>query len=363
VTRSTAWYTAHIHYYEPDRSGLLLDGVRPLLDEVADDVVAVYVVPHWLRGPHLRLTVRTHENTWADRVRPAIGRVVGGYLADHPSAARPDERAMAPQHRRLAELEIEPGPLHPWFPDNSIRYPAVVSRAAAMGGTQIEELVTEFYVRSNGLYLDTVCHLRDSTEPVDLVGLSLMFATAEAVGGLPRNVGSFRAHAEGFICALTSDPESVRAVFQRQYEQHHDAIVDLMLAVADTLAGTAATPVPLVTEWSALMTRMVELAEPAVHSGVLRFPDALREADIDNPRFPEYLRAALRNESYVRRGLDNPDFLRYRVVLNCTYLQLTRLGISPRVRHLLCHLAANAIEEHYSVSAIDFITKFVAEHP
>jgi hypothetical protein len=40
-------------------------------------------------------------------------------------------------------------------------------------------------------------------------------------------------------------------------------------------------------------------------------------------------------------------------MLNLTYLMLTRLGISPAERFLLCHLAANAVEDQYGVSAID----------
>jgi len=358
----TDWHTAHVYYYESDRSGLLLDAVHPFLREVEGTAARAYVVPHWLRGPHLRLNLSADNGVWTGVIRPAIERVLGTYLDSHPSTARLDALASLPQHRLLAELEEQEGPLTPWFPDNTIQYPDYVSRAEAMGGAQIEELVTGFYVDSNPLYLDTVRHIRDMSEPADLVGLSLLFATAEAIGGLRRNVGSFRSHAEGFITQCV-DPQAVRSVFDRQYERHHDAITGLMLAVVGTLAGTAKPPVPLVDRWAALMRRSVQLAEPAVRSGALTMSESRRTAFIDNPGFPEYLRKAFNNKEYVRRALGNPDFHRYRVVLNFTYLQLSRLGQSPRTRYLLCHLAANAIEEYYSISAIDIIDKFVAEHP
>ena len=362
MTFGTPWHAAHVYYYEPDRSGLLLDAVHPLLQEVDGTAARAYVVPHWLRGPHLRLNLSADEDAWAGLIRPAIERVLGTYLDGHPSTARLDARTSLPQHRLLAELEEQEGPLTPWFPDNTIQYPDYDSRAEAMGGEQIAELVTGFYVASNPLYLDTVRHIEDTAEPADLVGLSLLFATAEAIGGLRRNVGSFRAHAEGFINQC-GDPQAVRSAFDRQYERHHDAIVGLMRAVVGTVAGTAKPSVPLVGRWAALMRRSVQLAEPAVQSGVLKMSESRRTAFMDHPDFPEYLRKAFSNETYVRRALGNPDFLRYRVVLNFTYLQLSRLGQSPRTRYLLCHLAANAIEEHYSISAIDIIEEFVAEHP
>jgi hypothetical protein len=358
----TDWRTAHVYHYRPDRSGLLLDAVHPLLREVEGRAARAYVVPHWLRGPHLRLNFDADEDAWTGVIRPAVERVLGTYLDHHPSTTRLDPRAALPQHRLLAELEEQEGPLIPWFPDNTIRYPAHVSRAEAMGGERIEELVTGFYVDSNPLYLDTVRHIRDTGEPADLVGLSLLFATAEAVGGLRRNVGSFRSHAEGFI-AQCADPRAVRSAFDRQYERHRDAITGLMRAVAGTLDGTVRPPVPLVGRWAALMRRSVERAEPAVRDGALTMSESRRIAYIDHPAFPEYLRKAFGNEEYVRRALGNPDFHRYRVVLNFTYLQLSRLGQSPRTRYLLCHLAANAIEEYYAISAIDIIETFVAEHP
>jgi hypothetical protein len=42
-------------------------------------------------------------------------------------------------------------------------------------------------------------------------------------------------------------------------------------------------------------------------------------------------------------------------MLNYTYLHMTRLGITPTERFLLCHLAANAVEECYGVSAFELV--------
>jgi len=115
--------------------------------------------------------------------------------------------------------------------------------------------------------------------------------------------------------------------------------------------------------WAAAIGRLHERAWALVENGLMTKLSLSSEEALSHPRQPEYNRIAYGNPEYVRRGLRNPEFLRYRVVLNWTYLHLTRLGLSPRRRFLLCHLAAETIEERYGVSAIGFLRTFVAEHP
>jgi len=50
-----------------------------------------------------------------------------------------------------------------------------------------------------------------------------------------------------------------------------------------------------------------------------------------------------------------PWFGAYRLSLNCTYLQLTRLGVTPAARFRLCYLAARAVEDCYGCSVMDVI--------
>jgi hypothetical protein len=66
--------------------------------------------------------------------------------------------------------------------------------------------------------------------------------------------------------------------------------------------------------------------------------------------FHRELESAQRWRRDIRQS---PDFAVYRVVLNCTYLHLTRLGLLPVERFLLCHLAAKAVEAAYGVSAME----------
>src|SRR5262249_1734713 len=61
------WHSTQIHYYDDDKDGLLLDAVRPLIDDVAADVERVFFVRHWLRGPHVRLCVLAGDDVFRAR--------------------------------------------------------------------------------------------------------------------------------------------------------------------------------------------------------------------------------------------------------------------------------------------------------
>jgi len=69
------------------------------------------------------------------------------------------------------------------------------------------------------------------------------------------------------------------------------------------------------------------------------------------------------NHTYRERVFDDPRFHRYRVGLNCTYLQINRLGLAPPQRMRTCHLAASAVEDLYGLNAVDMIRSFVQQHP
>ncbi|GGP03482.1 hypothetical protein LDL08_10955 [Nonomuraea glycinis] len=359
---AASWHSAYVYYYEKDKSGLLVDAVGPLLDRVAALTEAAFVAPHWRQGPHLRINVQAHAYDWSEVIRPAIEETIGAYLREHPSTARLDERSRLLQHRVLARQEREIGPLAPWYPDNTIRYPPFDFRRHVVGDQKAADLIMDFSVESNELYLDMSRHLREGRDRLDLLMLTMMFTTAHAVGGLRRNVGSFRAHAEGFLAAC-ADTELWRSEFAAKYGKHRDVVVGRLREVIRALDGPHAAPFPFVREWAALVARHAERAGPIAESGLLTTSPA-PGADFFRERGnSEYLRLALSNDAYLKRGLGNPVFLRYRVVLNYTYSFLTRMGVAPRERSLLCHLAADAIEDVYNVSAVGFLRKFVAEHP
>jgi hypothetical protein len=354
-----AWRSAYIYYHDDDKTGLLLDAVRPTLQELADVIDAAYVLRHWRQGPHLRLNIRTDPAEWTTLVRPAIEKKIGGYLAEQPSTTKLDPDSRIAEHRILADRERDDGPLTPWLPNNSLSYPPYESRLAVLGDQAAVDLLTDFHVETNPLMFDILSHVRSGFDTMPLLSVGLMVTTAHVgLGPISRGFGSFRAHADGFL-ASCRDPDKVRTAFDESYHANRETLVDRVRHVVDTVEGTAPSPLPFVSEWAALITQYSRLAEAVVDGPALpRSTESWRER-LNDPHASEYLKLAASSRNYVHKVLNGKRFLRFRVVLNQTYFYMTRLGLTPVNRYLLCHLVANAVEDAYSVSAINLMRRTV----
>ncbi|MCO6006965.1 hypothetical protein NE236_18420 [Actinoallomurus purpureus] len=356
------WHSAHIYYHEPDKTDLLLDAIRPLMYRLRDVAPAAHVLRHWRRGPHLRLNIRADPHTWTRTIQPAIDHEIGDYLATHPSTARLDERALLAQHKLLADLEQEHGPLTPWFPDNSIQYAPFDDRLHVLGDVEAVDLLTGFYTDSTPLLFQMLEHLRSGHDTVELLGLGLMLANSiTAMPPITRSFISYRSHAEGFI-AQCADADATRARFDTDYQAHRTQLIDRARAVIATLEDPAAPPVPFAREWANLIACYRDRATPLIAEGKLIQPlvfDQNKAAEWPS----EFHRMMFGNRAYHRAAFEDPEFSRYRLLINYTYLQINRLGLTPPQRFRLCHLAANAVEEVCDDNAIAAIRAYVTAHP
>ncbi len=66
--------------------------------------------------------------------------------------------------------------------------------------------------------------------------------------------------------------------------------------------------------------------------------------------------ALARNPAHLEMMRTSVWFHAFRVVVNCCYLHLTRLGIRPFERSLLGFLVSEAVEERFGVSAVELVT-------
>ena len=349
------WHSIHVYYYAQDKDALILEGVRPLFHALAGRADAAYYTRHWRQGPHLRLNFRTMAGNFADVVRPAADEIIGGFLTRRPSTRHLDPLRELPAHRRLAELELEEGALLPWHPDNSIVTVAHDARSAVVGGQETADLVADFQVAATGLAFKMTEEL--ITPRQRLAGaFDLMIATAQAMSrrGITDAFVSFRSHAEGFLCGFP-EGAGLRPSWDRHYGAHRRSLARRLGAVV-AAARDGNTDVPFVQEWIAALEPSRDRAQSLASAGVLSLPigpakpDALRELAAVSP----FHRALLANPAWEQTQR-SPGFLQFRLLVNLTYLMLTRLGITPVERCLLGHLAANAVEDAYGISAIDLV--------
>ncbi|NUR60156.1 MAG: bacteriocin biosynthesis protein [Catenulispora sp.] len=369
MTSMTAtWHTVHVYYHAADKDSLLLDAVRPLLERIKGLTEAAYVVPHWRQGPHLRLNIRTDEERWRD-VRPRIDEIVGGHLRDHPSTAVLDQDSILRRHRLLAVREQEIGPLTPWPPDNSIQDAPFDPRRHVLGSEAAVELLTSFYTDSTELLFAMLEHVRDGRDDKGRLGMNLMLTVAHTAAPITRSFVSYRAHAEGYL-TWAADPAASRAAFDRAYADRRTELTGRVRAVIAALDDPAAPAVPFVREWAGLLAAYRARITPLLDSGELPLPmtdpaapneAAPRLGGVPVPqRLPgELHQLILTSPAYHRAVFEQPAFLNYRVLLNYTYLHLTRMGLTPLDRFRLCHLTANAVEDAYGLSAVELIRRSV----
>ncbi|WP_129842995.1 thiopeptide maturation pyridine synthase [Streptomyces sp. RFCAC02] len=374
-TTPARWHSLHVAYYAPDKDALLLDAVRPALAHVADRVSGAHVLRHWRRGPHLRINVRTEPARWRESVRPDLTATIGAHLRAHPSTTVLDPDEALPRHRLLALREQEKGPLTPWYPDNSLHEEPYADRRHVMGADAAADALTAFYDDATGPLFAMLEHIRQGRGTRQGLAVTLLLATAHAgAPPLTRSFLSFRSHADGFLSGC-GDPAAVRARFEAAFARRRGELVELVRAVTGALDDPAAPAPPFVREWAALLADHGRRAEPLIARGELARPDAPRALPVPElpgvpagvrvrglPRdlaYSDLHRTVFGSEAYQREVFTRPDFLRYRVLLNHTYLHLTRLGLTPVDRFLTCHLAARAVEETYGVSAVDLMRRAV----
>ncbi|WP_052889351.1 thiopeptide maturation pyridine synthase [Thermogemmatispora carboxidivorans] len=360
-----AWQSAHVYYYDEQKDALLLDCIQPLFAQARPITPRLFFVRHWLRGPHLRLRFYCSSMQFAATLKPLIESTVGGYLRQHPSTTRLDEEQLKPLYATLARQEQETGPLFPLYPDNSIQYLPYDRRLQVLGSEALASLLEDFYVDTNDLAFAMLAYLRQGHSLLTLC-FDLMITVAHRQGQhLARGFLSYRSHAEGFIIA-SSDPARTRALLESRYQQQARTLVARLrqlLAALDRAQDTF----PFTLAWSQLMQRYQERAAQLITTGQIDLSLAsLETGEGDSSSVRRNLAAsafhsALERDQERKQALySDPWFQSYRLVLNLLYLHFSRLGLRPLDRFLLCHLAANAVEEALKIDAVEMVSAFSA---
>ncbi|MFI9724448.1 thiopeptide maturation pyridine synthase [Streptomyces sp. NPDC052396] len=366
------WHSIHVHHHdEPAEPDLVLDAVRPAFEAVGDVITRGWFGRHWLRGPHLRLNFLTEPADWERTVRPTVTGLMEAYLREHPSRARLDEAELEPVHRRLALLEMEPGPVRPWIPDNTVREQPYDHRLPVLGSMRASELLADFLGDTNDMAFRMYADLR-GTAALPVLALDLMWTTVAATAipfrrdeaPIARGILSLRSHADAFL-SRTRDPDAYRERFDERYRRQRPALAARLGAVEATLAGTApdGAAVPFVAEWAEMVRRHQRAAHPLLASGEM----SMRGAAVA-PRMPtrqlsafhRLLRSGHGHEDFVT---DDQWFASFRLVVNYLYVHLNRMGLKPVDRALLCHLAARTVETVHAVSAADAFERYVMSAP
>ncbi|WP_242888296.1 thiopeptide maturation pyridine synthase [Actinomadura litoris] len=346
------WYGFRIYYYADDKEALILNGIRPAFQRFAGDVEAAFFLRHWIHGPHVRICVRCERDALETVVRPAVTESVGGFLLECPSTRRLVPEEHLPMHRRLAELESETEDLLPWRWDNTIRF---------TGTFGIDALKADFYSGTSGLAFAMTEAVAAGRQRL-AAAFDLMLATAHTLSGvgLARGAISYRSHSDAFLHGFP-EGRGLSSGWDEHYRRNAAALTGRVRAVASALDGGGGH-VPHVREW---VDTLLPLRDRAVADGLLSDDGPPPGADslsiTDLTRVSPFHRELFGSEVWNEQVKAADWFLGYKLMLNCTYLHLTRLGVKPVERFLLCDMAARAVEDALGVSVAELARTPVGE--
>lgn len=107
---SGEWMAVHVFYAASSRP-VLLDCVRPLTAELADDglIDGWWFLNYWLEGPHVRLRLRPSTPDAAAEVRRRTGAAVTRFLRTRPALYRVEGNFLAELYETLFQLEYPDG--------------------------------------------------------------------------------------------------------------------------------------------------------------------------------------------------------------------------------------------------------------
>ena len=208
------WRCVNVFHHDPDRTDLILRAVGPFVRTVAPEVSMVYFLPHWRRGPHVRIPVLATAQSFRTVVEPAVHDIIGGYLRDCPSRTVLDERAALAEHRRLAEQEQDDGPLTPWAANNSVEIGAHNLRLNVLGSPAAANLLASYYVATNDIVLDILSWKRKGGSMMALAVDLFIAAAHRFLPPVSYGFMSYRGHADAY---LAKNPDAVRERFDRFY--------------------------------------------------------------------------------------------------------------------------------------------------
>ncbi|WP_066368573.1 thiopeptide maturation pyridine synthase [Herbidospora mongoliensis] len=351
-----SWRSTQIRYYDQDKTGLILDCVRPLFERLDGRIEQPYFVRHWRQGPHLRLNFRAATHDWL----PVATGTITRYLREHPSTTLLDAGELLEPHRLLAVREHETGPLLPWYPDNSVQTEPYDDRLRVFGGQALTDLVDAAAAESTRLTFGTLDQVRRGELALFAVAIDLMVAVAHvSVPPVSRGYMSYRSHVSAAVAA-SENPAAITEAFEARYRQNARELRATVVGVVNSIdAGEAA---PHVQDWIAFTRRQKERALPLL---------AGAEIDLDTPGQPEdprrhpvdYFDVLMSTDRYRTEVLASDWFRAHRVAVNLLYAHLARLGVTPIQRHLFCHLISSAIEEEYGVSPLERAREYLRMGP
>lgn len=347
-----------VSYHADDKSDLLTDCLLPLAGRWQRVDETVFLERHWLRGPHLRLTVPAGLDT-----ESALAEI-RQWLAAHPSTTPVDPDRYQRLSADLGRAELIRPPYAPIRPDNTAtleRYP-VEDTTALIGPIG-------FALKRNFL-AEAVAPLRSATalmgsgahRLVPAFQLLLAHAARWPVGGLATGQLSYRSHLEDYLAQNDRDGR-LRAMLTDRFHRIEPVLRPLFQAqVADTFRGVYTGTDPYLRAWSTAFDNAWPPVLAAAANGQLGedlgpgYLDQAKEFGTEvqwsfgaeRPSSEFHHQLATLNTLSERMNV--VEFAAYRFMTNQVTRWLPLLGIAPVERYLASYAVSELTESEFGVN-------------
>ncbi|MEO7285979.1 MAG: lantibiotic dehydratase C-terminal domain-containing protein [Jatrophihabitantaceae bacterium] len=354
-----------VSYHDDDKAALLADCLLPIAGRLQQRTGGelAFLERHWLRGPHLRLTLPA-AGPGLDRA--GLLAEINDYLQAKPSTKPVDDEQYGQLSQALGRAELVRPPYVPIRPDNTVSIePYPVSATAELIGAIGFEL-------KQGFLSSAVTPLRFA---MDLIGsgahrlipaFSVLVAHAARwpVGGLATGQLSYRSHLEDYLAQ--HDPDGrIRDVLADRFRRVEPVLRPLLQAqVADTRTGRYHGSDGYLAAWSTAFDRAWPPVLAAAGAGQLGedlgpgYLDTARGFDptterqwrfgADRPSSEFHHELAKLN--YLPERMHVVEFAAYRFMTNQVTRWLPLLGISPLERYLASYAVSELVESEFGVS-------------
>ncbi|CCH32672.1 lantibiotic dehydratase C-terminal domain-containing protein [Actinosynnema sp. NPDC047251] len=341
LPESVTWLD-HRVYRSTSHDAVIAEQLAPLLDDVAGQCALRQIFREWQGGPNIRVSLLVDGSTAAD---------VASALRHRLGAAEPGTPAARPAaDLELALREGVDDDLPPQ-PDNSVLRIAHPDRAPVLGGADAVALFDRFHHLSTGAAIDSLRAAGGERPAARMrLAVALMLLCATRFPGPLRLGGmSFRSHVEGAIME-SATPDRLRAELSRLSERWLPRLTPLV----ELVLRSARTGEPLHLPGLAAFTDGVEGLVPEARRLLaldrLRLPLTGRHGETSwdesvLARSPFHARLQ-RDPRWLAAAASDPVLRLHRVLVNWTYLHLTRLGVTPGQRLALGQVVADVVDRH-----------------
>ncbi len=356
----TSWHWIRIYYFEECKDDLILDGVRPGIEQVlsANPGAKAYFERDWIGGPNILVGFRRAGDQSTLSVTAGV-QFMRDYIERHPSSTVITDDDFAHRIRNLAALEgRRPQDLaRGLMSNNTVLVDCEEPFSPLIKPGALQEAIREFRCRTTPLVMNWLALVREGAWQRQHVALQTMIALAWlADPHRLRSHASFASHASGLLRFMGSDGK-LKQAFEDSYRgSEGEAMRSYLVAAVDALRE-GKSPLPGMSDYLALLRETMTDLFAGLQTGRYE-PPPLEQVDKSRRREVTVVDAQIIQKLNQLMGTST-ILQTWRLVINLVYRILNQMGISALERYLACYLIARAAEDVYGQST-DNIAKELA---